>query len=752
MQRSPSSNSVSDLAQATPTSGGSPEPSKANIGKSHDDQLRAKPAALSEQQRSLLREALDLDTRRDLVGKKPAQSRERSLKEMAAMDKGSGSALRAQPAVDNNPKPLLRPRPLLANHTDLIQDAAQALAKRGVLPADNLIKTAYSGREVPRERKIADNLILDANLHFEAHLQREIEHNTHFLDCVKDATKLIHQQLNIESLRDIDLDNIEQDIREVRLETVKEMLKDFYQDETLQPLLKEGKWDDKTFKGVAFKFREDIPGTPGEVADKKDVAVGLLKLYKMLETQKPYFGGSVEYMDKRKESLEHWVYHLSSLTKDPARQYPPSDLEHNHLSKRLMDYRTGADSLLPKMNQRNLGTGVVEAKWAELPAELQNDIQAGMRKFGDAVGSRGDMSGDKRFAGVAKLHKDVAQRIAKESPELAADPNLEFKLTMEQVWEYANEDERKFIYGDVTQIPWSDAHLHGGEAFEQTYVPKENLEQLGPKHPDTEGPGLWNVAGVKGNILQTAAEAGRKYREEMTRLDKQTETIGERAAEFIDKHGDWYDQAMENHKPIIGGMSGHTLGYLNLYQAARDDFASKNEGVPIPGPSTEELRAVMLAGLIGEKRHHSYDEVLAASHEMGDKGQTVKYDDRAGYHDVLESENPEIRKCAGEALEKAKADYSKIARETVLNTVLDHIDHLHRERGLFRNSDPTGNTLTDDEKAANKIMNEEVQALRKNITLKMDAYLDSLDKGEGVRREAKAAVQRAIADIYAPVP
>src|SRR5690606_16285198 len=66
---------------------------------------------------------------------------------------------------------------------------------------------------------------------------------------------------------------------------------------------------------------------------------GYIKLLKMLETQYPYFGGSKEYHNNKTGSFEFWIYHLSTLTKDPDRQYK-ADSPKASLKKSMIDYRT----------------------------------------------------------------------------------------------------------------------------------------------------------------------------------------------------------------------------------------------------------------------------------------------------------------------------------------------------------------------------------------------------------------------------
>lgn len=140
-------------------------------------------------------------------------------------------------------------------------------------------------------------------------------------------------------------------------------------------------------------------------------------------------------------------------------------------------------------------------------------------------------------------------------------------------------------------------------------------------------------------------------------------------SDFKDKQEDWYRKAYDNHQPIVGGMSGHTLGYLNLYKSALEKSGIDPKQPDSGYPTLEQFRATMLAALIGTKRHHSYNEVMAASTGISAHDETAAYGDRIGYRDILQSSDDKLRKAAGEALEAATTSYLAQKSSTVLQQI-----------------------------------------------------------------------------------
>ena len=604
----------------------------------------------------------------------------------------------------------------LANARNPVERAAAATN-----PA--LLVTSYDNPE--------DNLKLIANTLFETNFQHVLEHQTvkhntslqaassggniSYLENIgQKIVKLVIQKSEIKSLATCDLKHPDT-WKVARIEFVTGKLNDFFGKDAVSSFVKKNNWSDESVK--EFQDKNTPAGFQAEqlsqLEDSKKIekieelrnAVGYLKLYKMLETQMPYFGGAVEFdTPAQSPGPEFYAYFLSTCTKDPGRGFP-LDEEHGMLRrwlpKNLQDYSTPEDSLVPYMNQLNLGLGIAESKWQQLPTFLQEQIR-------DALG---DLSGAD-YTGIQDLAADHGNALAVLRRTLLADhhqPDMRTKnKDLEDYWDVLSEDERKELYGDVAQLPWSDLHLEEGHAsYEADFNLLNNLQSsLKLRHPVGLGKipkGLLNVVGVKGNILQAPEVAAERYVDKLTPMfnkilqenpgfkeakmprdilrklyGKDMPLLTKNAAgdviatrnssecldypiskseiinflknDFIEKHSAWHRACIDNHLPQIGGMSGHTLGYLNLYCDAYNKLSKEEQK---KYPTLEEVRVFMLGVLSGNKKHHSYSEVIWASQGFGgDNG--LKCLDRNGYGDVLNSENPEIRAMARKALEMTK--------------------------------------------------------------------------------------------------
>ncbi|GAA4276756.1 eCIS core domain-containing protein [Aquimarina mytili] len=589
----------------------------------------------------------------------------------------------------------LRERPILANERDLLDDTEQILNgnQRANMDA-NLIDTTYDN--------LTDNLLLDINLMYEEELQREIEHDSHFLKAIKKVVNLIHHRLDIGSVSGLkDKEEDTTDFREHRIGYVLGWLNAMYGRSDIDiPMLETNNWNHANLGNLIANTEEN---------NRK--ARGYVKLAKMLTTQLPYFGGSVEYKENRKESLEYWIYHMSTLTKDPDRSYAVGETGAK-LPKPLKDYRThgGAEGLVPYHNERNLGTGVAEADWNELPTNLQNLILVRYNQFIANL----PPTGSRRVAYNALLNVNVNN----------VNINNINNNNIDQFWNALNEDQKKSLYGDMLQIPWSTAHLHanlrGHHHFEQDRNTQNDTAGYMRKHPGMTTPGLQNVVGVRGNILETPQLAAARYRRDLEALGNRIgkaplflknnlpaflaspdyakafpeipntwsnyffTNVNGLTQNFQEKHQNWFNDAKQNKKPIIGGISGHTLGYLNLYEEALGAalrgtnriqyFLDNNVNLA----SMEDLRACMLAGLVGDKRHHSYDEVMTASHGMPthqNQNPTLQYNHRDSYRDVTESTNNHIR----ESAEKAQRNTATRLKDpnTVFNSIIQNREDLN---------------------------------------------------------------------------
>ncbi|MFN7221512.1 MAG: DUF4157 domain-containing protein [Burkholderiales bacterium] len=584
---------------------------------------------------------------------------------------------RSTPAA---PLQMERAAPLLANERDLLGDTEKLIRGQDRTKDANLIDNAYD--------KVGENLLLDLNMRYEEELQRTIEHDGYFMNTLKDAVDVIHGTGQIQSVQGTTTAGTS---KSSRVDTVMESIKSTPGNAALT--------HDRLSSGL---FNVGLL-TANPNPEIQRMNVGYVKLLKMLETQVPYFGGSVEYVRNVKDSFEYWVYHLSTLTKDPDRAYR-ADEPGAQLPKPMRDYRTHR-GLVPLGNQRNLGTGIVEARWAELPTELKQKIHAklnfvltqlGIEQFPNDSHARLDfwLKGGKALRLESQSQGHVRTRGPMQPISLGE---------AETLWNGLSEDQKKEMYGDVTQMPWSDAHLHGGHSWEQHQEHRDLRQDPDlSKLPYRAEPGLENVVGVRGNILETPEVAGEKYRGELSRrfpgelglvpqdafegykgdidtrlasgyVMKSYFTIESLVNEFKDKHADWYREARGSFKPIVGGISGHTLGYLNLYSDAQMRYPQFDAR----WPSMEALRAAMLGALIGDKRHHSYDEVMAASDGMPYResyGQNqLHYFRRLTYGDVIDSGVPQIKSAASKAREETRNKAVQILtgdRNTVANLIM----------------------------------------------------------------------------------
>ena len=653
----------------------------------------------------------------------------------------------------------------LANFRSLLDDTRNLIEgkKREGLHED-LLDTTYEN--------VGDNLILDINMEFEEHLQREIEHDSYFTEQMKEVVKTIHNNLNIESIRvsyQFEINN--KQIEDDNITENENNKKDFdYKGNRIKYIVKLVSEHmnvsvDVDNKAKVMEFLTKLrdaewnPRELNQIPDKETrrKVMGYVKLLKMLDSQYPLFGGSTEYERNEQNKLEYWVYHMSTLTKDPQRQY--SD-ERSTLVKPMRDYRTYRKGKVPHRNQRNLGTGIVELKWDEIKKYLpmiKATVSSELRKLREP-GNQVDkviehrketlsmINTKKKFLQDVKEKKlenllkslwgkstvedrkamlnkvfnipsfeknilnsewEVVYKWMSENKDPIAelyDPTnpsvhalyeiyakheqaetVDYKK-LQQLWDNSSEDQRKAIFGGVLRLPWSDAHKQG----------------LLDKTPE-------NVVGVLGNVLETPAKARERYEMDLQKMsgesgfgwnllqheDGDEELDKDKIIkEFVDKHKKWYDDAKKHHKPIIGGISGHTLGYLNLYEEAlkiakekfqkegeenakkkAEENAGENAGNQVKNPqelpAMETLRAIMLGALIGAKQHHSYDEVMTASHGIPDHGEggNLEYKFPDSYKDVLDSNKEKIKNAAEKAREKTK----KYVNDPKSNSVLDMV-------------------------------------------------------------------------------
>ncbi len=586
--------------------------------------------------------------------------------------------LRARPLAAHadrevGPPPPRRASPVLANARRLVNETAHIFTADVAPVPPNLIATTYGARpdKQPYEN-VADNLLLDINLCFEEELQKALEHDKHFIESARQIVAIIHTKLGFASHGALEPgETLGVAAKEERERFILQKLEVCYPPEAISAFLRNGqRWSEEVSREFLDNRRTGVELSEAQIHE----AEGLLKVLNMLQTQVPYFGGSVEYEKHIDDSLEFWVYHLSTLTRDPSRRYLPSELGLGQLIKPLKDYRTNDGGDVPFMNQRNLGTGVAEAAWSQLPPMLRDAIEARLKTFSKHIAQHGDQLNPGSATTLWRAYKKAGENTL--HPGAARDRTFN-AIESEKLWNRCNEDDRKAIYSDVCRVPWSDAHLiGGGDGFEQRYRSEsEGSPRVKARHPPREKVGLMNVAGVFGNILETPLTAGGKY---MASGGQKLETLLAKEdlkggpqnktllQDFVGKHKRWHKSALTNHKPIIGGISGHTLGYMNLYAEALSHLTPEEQR---NAPQLETLRGIMLAGLVGNKRHHSVDEVFSASTSVDSPMGTPAYGNRASYADLFNSTDVHIQLCAQRALGATETRYTAYETKTVLTQI-----------------------------------------------------------------------------------
>jgi len=175
------------------------------------------------------------------------------------------------------------------------------------------------------------------------------------------------------------------------------------------------------------------------------------------------------------------------------------------------------------------------------------------------------------------------------------------------------------------------------------------------------------VIGRKANFILTPETAGADYRHKLQRLSaaELDQLFGNIAAyprtaslaakldavvnQAVEAARDWQIRAVANHRPIYTGTSGNMLSYSLIFLSNVDPEGCKKAN----HPTLEQLRVTLLAAMIGFNQHHTYDECMVASHGLTYGGVTLKYTDRAGYRDTIDSTDSFIHNKIGKPLLKA---------------------------------------------------------------------------------------------------
>ncbi|WP_341665383.1 hypothetical protein [Vibrio sp.] len=105
--------------------------------------------------------------------------------------------------------------------------------------------------------------------------------------------------------------------------------------------------------------------------------------------------------------------------------------------------------------------------------------------------------------------------------------------------------------------------------------------------------------------------------------------------------------ALENNRPLISGVSGHTVKFLNAFANVRSYYLSiKNNPSASQDqineaskkleslPTLNQARLICMANLMPPKSHHSYFEIMAASEGISDGETKLQFNDLQGYKDI----------------------------------------------------------------------------------------------------------------------
>jgi len=263
-------------------------------------------------------------------------------------------------------------------------------------------------------------------------------------------------------------------------------------------------------------------------------------------------------------------------------------------------------------------------------------------------------------------------------------------LTLPNIMLHMQDDEtqRKDFYTLVLGVTWSDTPFRKEEnPFAKEYEKRSrgnpiaydlaHLESSDVKDPRIAGnrPALTlrlakyypHMVGRKANYVPTPETAGAKYRLKLQRLSEAEldrlfsniaayphgASLADKLDSVVDQAvkaaRDWQTRAVENHRPIYTGTSGHVLSYSRIFLSNIDTAGCKEPN----HPTLEQLRLTLLAGLIGFNQRHSYGECMAASHGLTYGGVTLEYRDRVGYRDIIESTDPFVCNMVGKPLIKA---------------------------------------------------------------------------------------------------
>ncbi len=172
-----------------------------------------------------------------------------------------------------------------------------------------------------------------------------------------------------------------------------------------------------------------------------------------------------------------------------------------------------------------------------------------------------------------------------------------------------------------------------------------------------------HAVGRKANLILTPESAGEDYRQNPSageanldqlfnnipdnpRTEDQVTKVNAVVNQAVNAAREWQTRAVQNHRPIYTGISGHMLSYARIFVRSEDPARCKKKD----HPELEQLRITLLASLIGFNQHHTYEECMTALHGSTHHGVMLQYKDHVGFFDIIDSEEPFIRDKIGKLM------------------------------------------------------------------------------------------------------
>ena len=397
------------------------------------------------------------------------------------------------------------------------------------------------------------------------------------------------------------------------------------------------------------------------------------KLREALLMQIGYYNGSLELRAGLAFDFEYMMYLIQMKLRKPNRQH------WFKAPKAMAAYQTYATSLLPWNNQFSFSYGFNEFSPESVPLPAANWIERELIRCIDDDARWGKLRDHMQWQNPGAAENERwrlrGQFLVGDQRTLTFAPDVYLadirETTGEQTYPLLNlpalmarcgdEVRLKALFTLILGLTWSDEEWTDNpfktiplvtsddprrEAYEIVVesVKSLRLAQAGWGLDLGNSRIMPNVVGRKANVLVKPEMALKDLAKKLGELSDgefnllyanipdaprplTVDHVLKNARERVEA---WFDAANKHRKPIYTGPSGHVLSYMNLYL-----FSLGPRGFPDTGPNLEEARLVLLAALLGANQHHSYDEVMTASHGISYGGRTLEYRDRPGYQDIL---------------------------------------------------------------------------------------------------------------------